>query len=226
MEWIRRRIGCEWSRFCFRESEVGLRGWVGFFDEGGLTGDGFCDELAVVEKHGETPAEDHAEGEEIKDGSGLLDGDVSVEVAAGEESDGGEDDDDHEEGAGALHHDAVSVAVKPGGGVEGPGEECGSEQEGGAGPEPGDVADGKEEHDKACGHASRGDEDFPEGDGGTAFANAPEDDDDGSEERGNGVVGGGDVYGGHVVLGAAGGAAADVGKWVGGELALPRLTKG
>lgn len=181
--------------------EIRLGGGIGIFNErSGLCPGRLCGEPAVGKEHAATPAKDHAEGEEIEHRSGLLDGNKLVEIVAGEESDGGKDDDHHQKGAGALHHDGVAVPVKLGGGIQRPGQQGGSQQESGDAPEPGNPADGSEEHGKARGHAGRGNDDLLQGDGGTAFANTPDDDDDRPEERRNGIVGGGDVQGVHQIL--------------------------
>ncbi len=71
---------------------------------------GRAHDAAVVKEHGETPAEDHSEGEDKEEGSSLGDGEVVVKVAAGEDADGGEGDDDEEKGAVALDHDGVADA--------------------------------------------------------------------------------------------------------------------
>ena len=73
-----------------------------------LQGRRLTHDAAVVEEHGETPAQDHTEGEDEEEGSGLRDGEVVVKVAAGEDADGGQSDDDEEEGAVALDHDCVA----------------------------------------------------------------------------------------------------------------------
>ena len=76
----------------------------------GFGGCGFTHNAAVIEEHGEAPAEDHSEGEDEEEGAGLRDGQKIVKVAAGEDAYGGQRNDDEEECAVALDHDRVADA--------------------------------------------------------------------------------------------------------------------
>lgn len=147
---------------------------------GGLGAEG-----AVLEQHAHAPVDDHAEGENEEQGGGLLDGNDVVQVIAGHEADEEEDHDDDEEGVGAAHHDGFAFADQVGGQQEGVGEDDGADEEGHSGPIPGNAEGGHEEHGKAGGHAERGNDDFAEGDGGAAFADAPEHDSEEPDDRGD-----------------------------------------
>ena len=159
------------------DCELVLDWFEGF--SGGRTQD-----AAVVEEHGEAPAEDHAEGEDVEEGSGLGDGEEVVKVAAGEDSDGGEGDDDEEEGAVALDHDGIADADELRGEDERVSEEERADEECDECPEGIDAADGRDEHAEAGGHAEGGDDDFAQSDGGAALADAPDEDDDCAEDGG------------------------------------------